>query len=107
MNPTRYTTDGTALPENWHMLPIRWVLNPDHPDHCEACLAYAGEYESDGHMTRKVGGAQPGYFPGCIRLDQHYHITFESDSTKLRACGEKCQCWLEVLVEGEWKRMRA
>jgi hypothetical protein len=101
-NFTRYTTDGIALPDDWdRTLAIRWVLDPEHPEHCEACLAYAGEYLTRGKMSVALGGSEPGYFPHCVKRGG-----YTSKFDMLESCGEECRCWLEVNVEGEWNRLK-
>jgi hypothetical protein len=99
-NPSQQTTDGTLLPDQWRAtLPTRWVLNPAHPQHCEACLSFAGEYDNWRDMVDKTNGAEPGFFPACARP------TEMKDASQLVACWDACQCWVEVKVAGQWKRL--
>lgn len=102
--PPPLTTDGTRLPENWRSLPARWVLDPTHPNHCEACLKYAREYKSYDRMMGELDGAFPRYFPGCRARGFPNSIVVEPG--ELEACGDECRCWIEVKVDDVWTRVR-
>lgn len=94
------TNDGTRLPDDWQLnLPVRWVLNPAKPHHCEACLSFAGEYSNWQMMLKKTNGAEPGFFPACARP------TEMKKASELVACWDACQCWVEVEINGDWKRV--
>ncbi len=100
-NPSpRHTADGTLLPTDWRTnLPVRWVLNPDKPHHCDACLSYAGEYPNWETMLQKTNGAEPGFFPACARP------TDMTNATQLIACWDACQCSVEIIFNGDWKHL--
>lgn len=86
------------LPLYWqNTLSVRWVLDPNATKHCEACLRCAGEYDSWGHMMAKTAGAQPGYFPHDLQRGFYF-----KSFGKVEACGDACQCWVEVLLDEEW-----
>jgi hypothetical protein len=103
--PPPRATDGIRLPENWRNLPARWVLNPDHPNHCEACRAYAREYKSMGNMSRELDGALPRYFPNCRSLHNPSVVDQANPTERLGACDNECQCWIEIQVDGVWKHV--
>lgn len=98
------TEDGTSLDVGWEShLPIRWVLDERHQPHCEVCQRYGGEYPGFSQMQKTLGGSMPGRFPNRdrgIAINVYPIPTWEPGS-----CGEKCTCWLEVKVDGEWKRL--
>ena len=96
----RHTSDGTLLHTDWQTtLPARWVLDPSRAHHCEACLSFAGDYANWMDMLSKTNGAEPGFFPACARP------TEMKDASQLVACWDACQCWVELNVSGDWKRL--
>jgi hypothetical protein len=75
------------------------VLNPDNPKHCQACLEFAGGYDTWSAMLGRTGGAEPGHFPGCARPWEL------AGGSRFLACWDACQCWIEVKLRDEWKRI--
>lgn len=66
----------------------RWVRV--HDEHsCEACVEYEGEYDSYTAMLDVTRQSVPGYF-------------FNSP---YRSCWGNCRCYLELLIDGKWKRV--
>jgi len=102
--PSPITADGATLPDYWRNLPVRWMLNPERPDHCEACRAYAGEYASQEEMEKKIGAAFPGYFPGNASPNGTPDGYPKPDG--MSACWLICTCWLEIHFEGRWQRFK-
>lgn len=97
VNIPQHTADGAPLPAEWQTsLPVRWVLNPDKPHHCDACLSFAGEYANREAMLHATNGAVPGFFPACARP------TEMKNASQLVACWDACQCSLQVNVNGAW-----
>lgn len=94
------TNDRELLPGDWQMtLPVRRVLNPAKPHHCDACLSFAGEYENCQAMLEKTQGASPGFFPACSRLSEM------TNASQLVACWDACRCITEVSIGGVCKRV--
>lgn len=134
--PPMYVEHCAPLPKGWReTYPIRWTLDPNAEDHCEACSTFAGEYENWEVMSIKTNGAMPGCFPGCVfegeygAPDRRLRIVHqletagmpqenravrttrtESETPQLHqggaiACGYKCQCEVEIKIGGSWIRL--
>lgn len=98
-----YVKHGFPLPAHWqYEFPVRWVLDPTSDVHCEACIAFAGEYESWGKLVAKTQGSQPGYFPTCAEFGK-YSVRGKG----LIACGKRCNCEVEINIGGEWIRLES
>lgn len=66
----------------------RWVSELDEAT-CDACKAYAGEYDSYNAMLEQTSQSVPGYF----------------FNAPYRSCWTNCRCHLELFVEGRWQRV--
>jgi hypothetical protein len=68
--------------------PCRWVKVKDQRS-CEACVEFAGEYESYDALLEATGQCVPGYFIG----------------SPFKSCWLNCRCHIELRIDGEWTRV--
>jgi len=66
----------------------RWVRVKDEKS-CEACKAFEGEYDSYDAMLRATHQCVPGYFV----------------NSPYPSCWWNCRCWIELKVDGVWRRI--